>query len=114
MRGPILLNCTARRRSHRARPRGSIGHVDESGVRSMRLGFQHTYGALPSRFYAPVAPTPVPDPRLVVFNTALAADLGLDARAIEPAAAAIFSGNQLPEDAHPISMVYAGHQFGTF
>ncbi len=80
----------------------------------MRLGFQHTYGALPSRFYAPVAPTPVPDPRLVVFNTALAADLGLDARAIEPAAAAIFSGNQLPEDAHPISMAYAGHQFGMF
>ena len=80
----------------------------------MRLGFEHTYGALPSRFYAPVAPTPVPDPRLVVFNAVLATDLGLDASAIEPAAAAIFSGNQLPEDAHPISMAYAGHQFGMF
>ena len=80
----------------------------------MQLGFQHTYGALPSRFYTQVAPTPVPDPRLVIFNAALAADLGLDASVIEPQAAAIFSGNQLPEDAHPISMAYAGHQFGMF
>jgi len=78
----------------------------------MRLGFQHTYAALPSRFYAPVTPTPVRDPQLVVFNTPLAAELGLAAGPAE--AAALFSGNQLPEDAKPISMAYAGHQFGMF
>jgi uncharacterized protein YdiU (UPF0061 family) len=80
----------------------------------MRLGFQHTYSALPSRFYAPIHPTPVADPRLVVFNTPLARELGLDPEAIEPEAAALFSGNQLPEDATPIAMAYAGHQFGAF
>lgn len=80
----------------------------------MRLGFQHTYSALPSRFYAPIHPTPVADPRLVVFNTPLARELGLDPEAIEPHAAALFSGNQLPEDATPIAMAYAGHQFGAF
>jgi serine/tyrosine/threonine adenylyltransferase len=80
----------------------------------MRLGFQHTYAALPSRFYAHVTPTAVRDPQLVVFNTPLAAELGLDTGLIEPRAAALFSGNQLPEDANPISMAYAGHQFGVF
>ena len=80
----------------------------------MRLGFRHTYSALPSRFYARVNPTPVPDPSLVVFNTRLAADLGLDPRILEPEAPSIFSGNRLPEDADPIAMAYAGHQFGVF
>jgi serine/tyrosine/threonine adenylyltransferase len=80
----------------------------------MRLGFQHTYAALPSRFYAQVTPTAVRDPQLVVFNTTLAAELGLNTGLIEPRAAALFSGNELPEDANPISMAYAGHQFGVF
>src|SRR5262249_5216021 len=81
---------------------------------AMQLGFQHSYAALPSRFYAPVSPTPVADPRLVVLNTRLAEDLGLDPQALEREAAAMLSGNQLPEDAQPIAMVYAGHQFGAF
>jgi uncharacterized protein YdiU (UPF0061 family) len=80
----------------------------------MRLGLQHSYAALPDRFHARVAPTPVPDPRLVVLNTGLAVELGLDPVALEPEAAAIFSGDRLPEDAEPIAMAYAGHQFGVF
>jgi uncharacterized protein YdiU (UPF0061 family) len=80
----------------------------------MRVGFQHSYSSLPDRFFVRVDPTPVADPRLVVFNTPLAVDLGLDPGAIEGEAAAIFSGNRLPEDAKPIAMAYAGHQFGTF
>lgn len=79
----------------------------------MRLGFQHSYAALPSRFHEPVDPTRVVNPHLVVFNTPLAEDLGLEPSVIEEAAV-MFSGNQLPDDAHPISMAYAGHQFGTF
>ena len=80
----------------------------------MRLGFQHSYAALPSRFFARVAPAPVPDPKLVVFNAGLAHDLGLDTAVLEPLAAAMLSGNRLPEDAEPIAMAYAGHQFGGF
>ena len=80
----------------------------------MRLGFRHTYAALPSRFYSHIIPTPVLDPRLVVFNTRLAQDLDIDPTILEPEAAAVFSGNRLPEDAKPIAMAYAGHQFGVF
>src|SRR6185437_14609441 len=80
----------------------------------MRLGLQHSYASLPVRLFARVAPTPVPDPKLVVLNGSLIRELGLDAAAVEREAPALFSGNQLPEDAHPIAMAYAGHQFGAF
>jgi serine/tyrosine/threonine adenylyltransferase len=80
----------------------------------VRFGFQHTYSDLPSRFYARLAPTAVAEPRLLVLNRPLAEDLGLEPNALEPEAAALFSGNQLPEDADPIAMAYAGHQFGVF
>jgi uncharacterized protein YdiU (UPF0061 family) len=80
----------------------------------MRLGFQHSYCALPSRFYASAAPATVADPQLVVFNKPLAEDLGLEPDVLEREAAAMLSGNQLPEDASPIAMAYAGHQFGSF
>jgi uncharacterized protein YdiU (UPF0061 family) len=80
----------------------------------MQLGFKHSYSVLPGRFYARVAPTPVADPKLIVLNSRLSEDLGLDAKILEPEAAAIFSGNRLPADANPIAMAYAGHQFGTF
>ncbi|HVW68617.1 MAG TPA: YdiU family protein [Steroidobacteraceae bacterium] len=80
----------------------------------MRLGLQHSYYSLPGRFYAQVNPTPVANPRLVVLNTKLAAELGLDPEALERDAAALLSGNELPEDATPIAMTYAGHQFGAF
>jgi serine/tyrosine/threonine adenylyltransferase len=82
--------------------------------RTVRLGFQQSYSGLPSRFYARAIPTPVANPQLVVFNDRLAEDLGLEPSIIEPAAAALFSGSQLPEDASPIAMAYAGHQFGSF
>ena len=80
----------------------------------MRFGFLHTYGALPERFYSRVNPTPVANPELVVFNTRLAEELGLNAAAVEREAAAMFSGNHPPEDASPVAMAYAGHQFGGF
>ena len=66
------------------------------------------------RFYASVAPTPVANPQLVVFNRPLAEELGLEPDLMEREAAAMLSGNQLPEDSHPIAMAYAGHQFGGF
>src|SRR3954470_10967325 len=80
----------------------------------MRLGLQHTYSALPARFYARVALAPTKDPRLVVFNSRLAEELGLDPAVLEREGAAWSSGNQTPDDADPIALAYAGHQFGGF
>ena len=68
----------------------------------MRLGFKHSYFALPSGFYARVNPTVVADPQLVIFNDRLAEDIGLQPTLTEHEAAAVFSGNQLPEDATPL------------
>jgi uncharacterized protein YdiU (UPF0061 family) len=80
----------------------------------MQLGFEHSYSALAPRFYASVAPATVENPELVVFNRGLADELGLNPDAVEREAAALFSGNRLPEDSKPIAMAYAGHQFGGF
>lgn len=79
------------------------------------FAFDNTYVNLPDIFRAEVEPTPVRAPKLVRFNTALAAELGLDAGRFDPeTAAAVFSGNRVPEGAQPIAMAYAAHQFGTF
>ncbi len=80
----------------------------------MQLGFTHSYSALGPRFYRRVPPTPVSNPQLVIFNRPLAEELGLKPDVMERDAAALFSGNQLLEDANPIAMAYAGHQFGGF
>jgi uncharacterized protein YdiU (UPF0061 family) len=81
----------------------------------MAWRLEHTYAELPQLFFARVAPAPVRDPRLVVFNTALAERLGLDGDVLNgPDGAAIFAGNALPEGAQPIAQAYAGHQFGHF
>jgi uncharacterized protein YdiU (UPF0061 family) len=80
----------------------------------MRLGFEHTYAALPPAFHVEVQPAPAPAPQLLAWNEALAEQLGLDTAALRPVAHEVFSGQRLPEDARPIAMAYAGHQFGGF
>ena len=76
---------------------------------------EHSYAQLPQLFFSEVRPTPVANPRLVVFNRQLADELGLDSAVLDsPAGAALFAGNTLPEGARPIAQAYAGHQFGHF
>lgn len=70
------------------------------------------YAALGYPYHVPVAPTPLPTPALLHFNTELAAELGIatpDERLL-----AILSGNQPWPDYEPLASVYAGHQFGQF
>jgi len=58
---------------------------------------------------------PVPEPRLLVLNEELAAELGVDAAALrEPAGVAMLTGHGLPEGARPVAQAYAGHQFGMY
>lgn len=76
--------------------------------------WDHSYAQLPQSCFSLVDPTPVSQPKLFIFNDALAAELGLEGLCGIDSAdlAAIFSGNRLPEGALPLAMAYAGHQFG--
>jgi uncharacterized protein YdiU (UPF0061 family) len=56
-----------------------------------------------------------PDPRLVVLNEVLAADLGLDPTWLrEPEGVQFLVGGAVPEGAAPVAQAYAGHQFGGY
>jgi serine/tyrosine/threonine adenylyltransferase len=74
-----------------------------------------SYAGLPERFFARVNPIPVAEPRLLRFNGALSAELGLDLADLDAEAlAGLFSGNVIPRNVEPVAMAYAGHQFGQF
>lgn len=58
-------------------------------------------------------PARAPEPMLLAWNEALAAQLGLGPDARDHAAQ-WFSGAELPPGAEPVALAYAGHQFGGF
>lgn len=67
---------------------------------------------LPELCYSQVLPTPLPQPRLDLVNTALAATLRLDADALRaPSALEWLAGNG---GAPLVATLYAGHQFGVW
>jgi uncharacterized protein YdiU (UPF0061 family) len=76
--------------------------------------FADGYALLPAHFYTRIDPVRVAEPRLIKFNSELAAELGLDVGLERDTLAAIFSGNTIVPGSHPIAMAYAGHQFGQF
>jgi len=78
------------------------------------FAFDNSYTRLPGHFYAWTAPTPVAAPRLLALNAELCEELGLSHEALTRDAAAILSGNVLPEGAASVAQAYAGHQFGNF
>ncbi|MEI8026761.1 MAG: YdiU family protein [Pseudomonadota bacterium] len=79
----------------------------------MKIHFQNTYSQLPSPFFAPCRPTMVAHPKMLLFNDQLADDLGF-LPSTESEKADFFSGNKLSQEMEPISLAYAGHQFGHF
>ena len=86
-----------------------------STVGGIALPFQNLYARLPERFYATLPPTPVAKPRLVKINSALAAELGLDADLLgSPEGVEVLAGNRIAQGSEPIALAYAGHQFGNF
>ncbi len=80
---------------------------------SLHIPFDNSYARLPEKFFTRINPTPVRTPRLIAFNHALAADLGITA-GDKAELAETFSGNRLPDGAEPLAQAYAGHQFGGF
>ncbi|HEU0083186.1 MAG TPA: YdiU family protein [Bradyrhizobium sp.] len=82
---------------------------------TLQFPFDNSYAALPDAFFARVAPTPVPSPKLVKLNRPLAVHLGLDPDWLAgPEGVEILAGKRVPDGADPIAMAYAGHQFGHF
>lgn len=73
--------------------------------------FDNSYRRLPQDLFAEVGPTPVGAPAILLYNSALAAKLGLSELSREEARD-YFSGNRLPPGSEPLAQAYAGHQFG--
>ncbi|WP_137719705.1 protein adenylyltransferase SelO [Methylobacillus flagellatus] len=89
--------------------------MSEQHFSSIGWRFDTSYTQLPAPFHVRESATRARDPHLVIFNHALAEQLGLNAAALtDTAAAQLFSGNQVPEGATPLAQAYAGHQFGGF
>jgi len=79
------------------------------------FSFDNSFERSLDGFFTPCEAETAVAPQLLQLNHALAAELGLDADALESeASAAIFAGNVAPEGSAPLAQVYAGHQFGGF
>ena len=76
------------------------------------MKLSNSYIGLPEEFYQVVNPTPVKNPKTLIFNEDLADSLGIKLKDEE--VSNFFSGNGLPKDSVPIALNYAGHQFGNF
>ena len=79
------------------------------------FAFDNTYARELPGTYVAWPPAAAPAPKLLFVNRMLAAELGIDAAALDgPEAVAVFAGNTVPTGAEPIAQAYAGHQFGGF
>ena len=74
----------------------------------------NSYHKLGNDFYKKQIPEKVLNPELILFNKKLATNLDLDLANNINDITNIFSGNKLPKNSKPISLCYAGHQFGHF
>ncbi len=83
------------------------------------LPFQHSFAeqfaSEDNRFYSPVVPDGLQQPRMVSINPVLAERLNIDSQALAgEEGVALMSGNGLPANGRPIALVYSGHQFGVW
>lgn len=78
----------------------------------MATPLHNSYLSLPDVLRVAQAPAAAPAPELIIWNHALAQELGLVSW--QDDAAARCSGARLPRFATPVALAYAGHQFGQF
>ncbi|WP_283149314.1 protein adenylyltransferase SelO [Silvimonas soli] len=80
-----------------------------------RLALTPRFQLLPERFFAKVAPTPLAEPVLAIWNAPLAAQLGLDPDTNAHVGLTDYlTGNLLIPGSEPLASVYCGHQFGVY
>lgn len=77
------------------------------------LAFDHSLARDLEGFYTPWQAACPPAPRLLLWNAALAAALGLEEQDAERLAR-WFSGAEPVPGSQPLALAYAGHQFGNF
>lgn len=79
------------------------------------LPFDNTFARELEGFFVPWDAEKAPQPKLLMWNDALAAELGGAFETLSRVEAVdFFSGNIVPDDASPLAQAYAGHQFGGF
>ena len=78
------------------------------------MQLNNSYYQLGSDFYKKQNPNKIRNPELVIFNKRLAKTLDFQLYGNKKHLADIFSGNKLLPNSKPISLAYAGHQFGHF
>ncbi len=79
------------------------------------MNLDNRYARLGEDYFSYVAPTPLPEPRLLHFNDDAAALIDLDpAQASRPEFVETMAGNRPLPGGEPLAMLYAGHQFGSF
>jgi len=90
---------------------------DNSFIRALpadpesRNNLRQVHGACFSR----IAPSPVPDPRLIAASPEVAEILGLSPEASrDPAFVEVLSGNRTVQGMAPFAACYGGHQFGNW
>lgn len=75
--------------------------------------FDDSYARELGELCKPWSAEAAPEPRLLVLNEPLAAELGVDAEALRtPAGVDLLVGNARPDGANPVAQGYSGHQFG--
>jgi uncharacterized protein YdiU (UPF0061 family) len=89
--------------------------TEEKAMLETGWNFDNSYARLPQVFFTSFTPDAVRSPGLIIFNTPLATELGLNADALQSKyGVAELAGNKIPEGAMPLAQAYAGHQFGNF
>jgi uncharacterized protein YdiU (UPF0061 family) len=79
------------------------------------FNFDNSYVRELEGFYAFSEAEPIPAPRLLKLNRALADELGLRPEDLaSPEGVQLLAGNAVAPGAEPIAQAYAGHQFGNF
>ena len=79
------------------------------------INFENTFHNLKNDFYENVVPSIPPKPELIAYNKELAKNLNVDLKWLESSEGLkYFSGSKVMKNSKPLSMIYAGHQFGNW
>lgn len=76
------------------------------------FNFDNTFARDMDGFFVSWKGEEAPNPKMLVWNEALANDLGLDADLAQ--SVNVYGGSIAPQGAVPLAQAYAGHQFGGF